>query len=266
HLTYDAFGLITSQTDAAFTPHFSYTGREFDADLDLYDYRARYYDPHLGRFISEDPMSFAADDANLYRYVGNSPTFMVDPTGNFGFGDLLAIDAAIVFAPFRLVKRVGEGLGTAAAIVYKGVTDPCITGAEFIAYGAVALLGMASAPIVAVPNLVNGVRDSIHEYRKGNYSGGTEKLTDSLLDFGLIVVGTFGGPGAGAGAIEREIGLIADTAESMRTAGTTVEKLMSTGRALRAELLAEGLASRTTADITTAERAIVEGASAKRNV
>ena len=34
-----------------------------------------------GRFISQDPTSFAAGDANLYRYVGNSPINATDPTG-----------------------------------------------------------------------------------------------------------------------------------------------------------------------------------------
>ncbi|NEQ42439.1 MAG: hypothetical protein F6K00_02305 [Leptolyngbya sp. SIOISBB] len=37
----------------------------------------------MGRFISEDPMSFDAGDANLYRYVFNSPTNYTDPTGEF---------------------------------------------------------------------------------------------------------------------------------------------------------------------------------------
>ncbi|NQT12929.1 MAG: hypothetical protein HQ582_09275, partial [Planctomycetes bacterium] len=40
-----------------------------------------WYDPDVGRFVSEDPISFAAGDANLYRYVGNSPVIYVDPSG-----------------------------------------------------------------------------------------------------------------------------------------------------------------------------------------
>ena len=41
----------------------------------------RDYDPTTGRFISQDPIGFAAGDANLYRYVGNTPTIYVDPLG-----------------------------------------------------------------------------------------------------------------------------------------------------------------------------------------
>jgi hypothetical protein len=47
----------------------------------LYYYRARYYDATIGRFTSEDPLGLSAGDANLYRYVGNSPLNFTDPTG-----------------------------------------------------------------------------------------------------------------------------------------------------------------------------------------
>jgi RHS repeat-associated protein len=37
-----------------------YTGREDDNNTGLYYYRARHYDPTIGRFASEDPMGFGA--------------------------------------------------------------------------------------------------------------------------------------------------------------------------------------------------------------
>ncbi|MFC5769746.1 RHS repeat-associated core domain-containing protein, partial [Thauera sinica] len=43
--------------------------------------RARYYDPGRGRFISEDPLGFAAGDVNFYAYVGNNPVNYTDPSG-----------------------------------------------------------------------------------------------------------------------------------------------------------------------------------------
>jgi uncharacterized protein RhaS with RHS repeats len=39
------------------------------------------YDPTVGRWITEDPIGFEGNDANLYRYVGNSPTNYLDPSG-----------------------------------------------------------------------------------------------------------------------------------------------------------------------------------------
>jgi RHS repeat-associated protein len=44
-------------------------------------YRARYYSPMLGRFISEDPIGFLGGDVNLYAYVRNNPTNLIDPSG-----------------------------------------------------------------------------------------------------------------------------------------------------------------------------------------
>jgi RHS repeat-associated protein len=86
HLKYDSFGNITAQSNSAYQPLFGYTGQMWDANVGLYYYRARWYDPHTGRFISQDPLSFAAGDVNLYRYVTNSPTNFTDPTGLIGYG------------------------------------------------------------------------------------------------------------------------------------------------------------------------------------
>jgi hypothetical protein len=44
-------------------------------------YRARWYDPGQGRFLSEDPLRFAGGDFNLYSYVGNRPIQVRDPSG-----------------------------------------------------------------------------------------------------------------------------------------------------------------------------------------
>lgn len=46
-----------------------------------YYYRARYYDPALGRFLSEDPIGFKSQDTNFYRYVFNNPLKHTDPSG-----------------------------------------------------------------------------------------------------------------------------------------------------------------------------------------
>jgi RHS repeat-associated protein len=80
--TYEPFG-YASQTGAANTNSYKYTGREDDGS-GLYYYRARYYHPRLQRFIGEDPLGFGGRDANLYGYVGENPLAFVDPTGEFG--------------------------------------------------------------------------------------------------------------------------------------------------------------------------------------
>jgi RHS repeat-associated protein len=59
-----------------------YHGDELDVEAGLQYNRARHYDPETGRWLSEDPIGFAGDPSNLYRYVGNSPTNGTDPSGN----------------------------------------------------------------------------------------------------------------------------------------------------------------------------------------
>ena len=81
HIRYDSFGNRTSQTNSSITTRYGYTGRELDSETGLYYYRSRYYDPAVGRFLSEDTIGFAGGDTNLYRYVGNSPVNFVDPWG-----------------------------------------------------------------------------------------------------------------------------------------------------------------------------------------
>jgi RHS repeat-associated protein len=58
--TYDPFG-NTSVTGTGNTNEFQYTGRENEGN-GPYFYRARYYSPLLGRFISQDPLGFAGGD------------------------------------------------------------------------------------------------------------------------------------------------------------------------------------------------------------
>ena len=81
HLVYDSFGQITSETNTALDSIYAYTGRERDEESHLQFNRARYYDASTGRWISEDPIGFAAGDPNLVRYVANSPTNATDPSG-----------------------------------------------------------------------------------------------------------------------------------------------------------------------------------------
>ncbi len=81
-VSYDAFGNPTYNEAQVGTLRNFYAGREYDVFTGLYYNRARWYDPQANRFISQDPISFAGGDTNLYRYAGNSPDNATDPSGN----------------------------------------------------------------------------------------------------------------------------------------------------------------------------------------
>jgi RHS repeat-associated protein len=77
--TYDSFGNQTASSGSP-TNFLRYTGREFDTETNLYFYRARYYDPVSGRFVSEDPARFPGG-IDFYTYVENNPVNLIDPFG-----------------------------------------------------------------------------------------------------------------------------------------------------------------------------------------
>lgn len=81
--TYDTFGNPNASTGSLVNP-LLYDGHEYDPEIGLLYYRARYYDPRPGRFLSEDPLEFAGGGANFYGYVGNRPTNRIDPSGRGG--------------------------------------------------------------------------------------------------------------------------------------------------------------------------------------
>ena len=94
HASYDSFGNVQgeqffdasgnelSATDeSAVDTLFGYTGRPYDDETDLQNNLHRWYDSETGRWISQDPIGFAAGDGNLYRYVSNGSTGAVDPSG-----------------------------------------------------------------------------------------------------------------------------------------------------------------------------------------
>ena len=86
---YDAFGNILEQTGAISNP-FRYAGYMFDDDTGNYFLNARYYDPKIARFLSEDTYRGDITDPlslNIYTYCHNNPIVYWDYTGNWEQGD-----------------------------------------------------------------------------------------------------------------------------------------------------------------------------------
>jgi RHS repeat-associated protein len=84
---YDPYGeVITSTLPVTLTDRL-FTGQRLDSSTGLYYYNARYYDPHLGRFIQPDtlvPDPLNPQAWNRFSYVYNNPTSYVDPSGHDG--------------------------------------------------------------------------------------------------------------------------------------------------------------------------------------
>ncbi|WP_162246583.1 RHS repeat domain-containing protein, partial [Duganella sp. Root336D2] len=82
-IVYDAFGNITEATGQS-ANKFGYTGHQMDAETGLIYFQARYYDPQLGRFITQDP--YEGDwktplSLHHYLYAYANPTVYVDLNG-----------------------------------------------------------------------------------------------------------------------------------------------------------------------------------------
>jgi RHS repeat-associated protein len=117
---YDSFGNVTASTGTLTNP-FQFTARDADSESGLYYYRARYYAPQIGRFLSEDPIRFEGG-IDFFAYVHNNPARFKDSSG------LLGIDSSCDCGGFdknNVQNAAQQALAAAARITDSGLRD-CI--------------------------------------------------------------------------------------------------------------------------------------------
>jgi RHS repeat-associated protein len=127
HKIFDAYGNLTSQTNSAVDCLFGWTGRYKDSATGLQYNLNRWYDAETGGWISQDPLSFSAGDANLYRYVGNSPTNSIDPSGYAQVGDPEAPVQTPPITRLPPVTKQGQP-GSGSIIIGHGPTGGYVSG------------------------------------------------------------------------------------------------------------------------------------------
>ena len=152
---YDSFGNLEATSFETVTNPFGFTARERDAESGLMFYRARYYDPKIGRFISEDPIGFEANDLNLYRYVHNNPGTYTDPTGNiaiWGYGtvsglryneaqSMAALTVAIAMGQTIMISAISSLVAQIATAAAKKDWDPPFDATACANVGAATFFG-----------------------------------------------------------------------------------------------------------------------------
>jgi RHS repeat-associated protein len=129
---YDPYGEVLTSTLPADLTDRLFTSQRFDSSSGLYYYNARYYDPHLGRFIQPDslvPDPLNPQAWNRFSYCGNNPTSYVDPSGHFPWVPLLVIGgAALLGGGYAWMRGYGPNTwqfyasaGAAAAVAGAGL-------------------------------------------------------------------------------------------------------------------------------------------------
>ena len=80
-------------------------GYYLDHETGLYLLTQRYYDPHYGRFITRDPISYDGG-VNLYSYVTNDPVNNADPRGLDPEFQFVWAWPPIIIIPHRITERI----------------------------------------------------------------------------------------------------------------------------------------------------------------
>ena len=104
---YSIYGQVAASDPNFLTNPYLFTGRRFDIETGLYYYRARYYNPYIGRFLQTDPIGYE-DNLNMYAYCLNSPINLNSPISAIGpSGFIIGIDPIFMA---KIVVRVGNYL------------------------------------------------------------------------------------------------------------------------------------------------------------
>ncbi len=162
--TYDAYG----NTAGGSVTRYGYAGRERDATTSLIFYRARWYDPPAGRFISEDPIGLGGG-VNQFGYVRNNPENRIDPSG------LYDEDVHFYLTYFLALKNKCFSDTEARAIAeFDQYTDENSETSPELGYIFLPQLNGALPDIKVIPDVFAQYKNATyHSLYEGSYEGRT---------------------------------------------------------------------------------------------
>ena len=178
---YDAFGNEANQSDTDANP-FRYCGEYYDTETGTYYLRARYYDPAVGRFGTEDPVH---DGLNWYTYCGGNALRRIDPDGE-NWKDIL------VGAVVSLDENLTGGFVLWALEQITGKDELALESKYDFYEGK--LVGDVISTVVGIKSTVDGVKTIIGSIGGGAAitigSGGTAAVAGVAVSVGGVAIGT----------------------------------------------------------------------------
>ena len=141
HVITNTFGVVTGESNTSIHHWAGFEGGHFDPDTALVNDDHRWYDPVVGRWISEDPIGFKGGDANTVCYVGNNPASHFDPEGEQESGQSTesryvgTVNGHAIYTPVSLFVPAAHSSGT-----------PMNTGQQSV-HGPTVINHLAAAPV-----------------------------------------------------------------------------------------------------------------------
>jgi len=248
HVEYAPFGELRHEQHLGVSVNHLYTGQEYDREIGLYYYHARYYDAKIGRFIQPDviiPDPADHQAYNRYSYVRNNPIMLVDPTGNYWGSsyrpeDYVSPYAAPYVSQGNTEPTVGQEANWVdinAQLEALGVEDP-----EDLAFGGSFTsdlwrrhllrdyLMTGVLPESGVEEMQRWGLSTPEEYFNEALKRGAEAQSDSLFGYffaGLTAILTFG-----TASPLGLVGTAADTAGSALAGNPVIRGMQAVGQSL----------------------------------